>query len=293
MTSRPVIFVSCGQVTDDERKLGKDVCDLIKQLAPFEPYFAENQATLEGVSENILRAINGSAGMIAIMHPRGRVSLPRGSTHTRASVWIEQEIAIAAFLTQVCNRRFPILAYIHKNIKREGLRDKLLLNAQPFESSDEILKHLRAVLPTWAVDAPGAPPPVEVSITYEKRMCDRERHNYRLTVHLKNTGTAVVNSYHLDVLFPTGLLPPGVPRPLELRSTAEGSLFRVSTREHQANALYPDDPPSPALHIDYYVDKDIFQNQQELLQQKVVAKFYVNGSSPVTTEKNISDLQNF
>ena len=293
MTPRPVIFVSCGQVTDDERKLGKDVCDLIKQLTPFDPYFAENQATLEGVSENILRAINGSAGMIAVMHPRGEVSSPKGTTHTRASVWIEQEIAIAAFLTQVHARQFPILAYIHKNIQREGLRDKLILNAEPFESNEEILKHLQAVLPTWVVDAPGTPPPVEVLITYEKRLCDRERHNYRLTVHLKNISTAVVNSYHLDVLFPTGLLPSGTMRPFERRSTAEGSLFRVSTREHQANALYPNDPPSPALSIDYYVDRNIFQNHQEFLQQKVVATLYVDGSSPVVVEKNVSELQNF
>jgi hypothetical protein len=111
------------------------------------------------VSENLLRAINGSAGMVAIMHPRGEVSSPRGPTHTRASVWIEQELAIAAFLTQVHARQFPILAYIHKNIKREGLRDKLLLNAQPFESNEEILKHLQAVLPIWVLNAPGTPPP--------------------------------------------------------------------------------------------------------------------------------------
>lgn len=293
MTPRPIIFVSCGQVTDDEIKLGKDVCDLIRQLTPFDPYFAENQATLEGVSENILRAINGSAGMIAIMHPRGQISSRGGHTHTRASVWVEQEIAIAAFLTQVHGRQFPILAYIHKDIGREGLRDKLLLNAQSFESNEEILGHLQAVLPTWAVAPQGIPPPVEVSITYEKRLCDRERHNYRLVVYLKNVSTAVVNNYHLDVLFPTGLLPTGVTRPFEVRSTAEGSLFRVSTREHQANALYPNDPPSPALIIDYYVDRDIFQNHQELLQQKVVAQLYVDGSPPVMVERSISELQNF
>ncbi len=37
----------------------------------------------------------------------------------------------------------------------------------------------------------------------------------------------------------------------------------------------------PSLIIDYYVDRDIFQNHQELLQQKVVAQLYVDGSPPV------------
>ena len=71
MPPSPIIFASCGQVTDEEKKLGAGVCDLIKKLTPYEPYFAENQTTLEGVSENILQSINRSAGMIAIMHPRG------------------------------------------------------------------------------------------------------------------------------------------------------------------------------------------------------------------------------
>jgi hypothetical protein len=46
---RPLIFVSCGQVTEEEKKLGAEVCKLIEELTPYEPYFAENQATLQGV----------------------------------------------------------------------------------------------------------------------------------------------------------------------------------------------------------------------------------------------------
>jgi len=288
----PVIFVSCGQVTNDEKKLGADVCNLIRKLTPYEPYFAENQATLEGVSENILCAMDRSAGIVAIMHPRGEVSSPEGNKHTRASVWIEQEIAIAAFLTQVRDRQLPILAYVHANIKREGLRDKLILNAQSFESNEEILKHLEATLPTWRVDPLETGPPVEMTIAYAKPMCSEDHHNYRLKVSLRNTGTAIIDGYHLDVFFPTGLLPKDRPHPFEIRSTAAGSLFRVSTNENQINALFPDDTSTP-LNIDYYVDKDIFWNRKELLQQNVTATLYVQGSPPMTCQKNMSELQNF
>jgi hypothetical protein len=178
---RPLIFISCGQVTEEEKKLGAEVCNLVETLTPYEPYFAENQTTLQGVSKNILRALNRSSGLLAIMHPRGLVSSPSGMQHTRASVWIEQEIAIAAFLTQAQGRQLPVLAYIHKDIEREGVRDKLLLNARYFESNEEILDRLRSALPTWKVE-PIETTPVEMTLTYAKLICDGEHHNYRLTI---------------------------------------------------------------------------------------------------------------
>src|SRR6266849_3328219 len=100
-SEKPIIFVSCGQVTDQERELGRSVCKLVEELTSYSPYFAESQTSLEGLTKNILGALDRAAGLIAIMHPRGSVTFPGGHTQTRASVWIEQEIAIAAFMTQV------------------------------------------------------------------------------------------------------------------------------------------------------------------------------------------------
>jgi len=231
MAARPIIFVSCGQVTDAEKKLGAKICDLVRDLTDYDPYFAENQSSLEGVSQNILGAMNRSAGMIAVLHPRGEVLGLLGSKHVRASVWIEQEIAIASFLTQVEGRNLPILIYIHKSIKREGLRDQLMLNPRSFGSEKEILEDLQVTLPTWAVSA-SATDSAELTIDYEKGLSSSAHHNYRLLVRLKNAATTAIESYHLDVFFPTDLLPEDQIRPLEIRSTAAGSLFRVSTAEH-------------------------------------------------------------
>lgn len=143
------VFISCGQVTPAELQLGNSVSDLVRRLTPYEPYFAQNQSSLEGLSRNILDALNDAVGLIAIMHARGKVVSFDGKEHTRASVWIEQEIAIAAFVTQALKRPIHVKAYIHADIKREGMRDQLHLNPIAFSQNEEILRDLETVLPEW------------------------------------------------------------------------------------------------------------------------------------------------
>ena len=163
-----LIFVSCGQVTDAEKALGKQVCSLVRELTPHEPYFAENQNSLEALTRNILGSLDDAVGLIAIMHPRGIVTFPDSHQEVRASVWIEQEIAIAAYITQILKRPLRIAPYIHREVRREGLREQLLLNAVPFAADSEVLDHLRRVLPSWR-DLPvslksSAPPKLRVAL---------------------------------------------------------------------------------------------------------------------------------
>ncbi|HJY86998.1 MAG TPA: hypothetical protein VKE24_09195 [Candidatus Acidoferrales bacterium] len=153
-----LVFISCGQVTERERRLGIAVAELIRRLTPYEPYFAENQSSLEGLTKNLLAALNRSMGLIAIMHPRGTVTFASGQQQTRASVWIEQEIAIAAFIAQVLGRQLRVAAYIHKDIAREGMREELQLNPVMFRHDEEVLAHLRQLLPTWKRTSWARPP---------------------------------------------------------------------------------------------------------------------------------------
>src|SRR5579864_288302 len=97
-TRKGVVFVSCGQMTEEEKSLGNQVCALVRNLTPHQPYFAENQSSLEALTTNILASLDEAVGLIAIMHPRGVVTFPDKHQQIRASVWIEQEIAIAAYL---------------------------------------------------------------------------------------------------------------------------------------------------------------------------------------------------
>jgi hypothetical protein len=86
------------------------------------------------------------------MHPRGNVSNPNnpeGLPRVRGSVWVEQEIAIAAFISQALQHTMRVRVFIHESIEREGLRDKLHLNPKLFRKDSEVLADLAAVLPTW------------------------------------------------------------------------------------------------------------------------------------------------
>jgi hypothetical protein len=145
---KKTVFISCGQSLESERALGKRAAELVRNLTPFEGYFAENQSDLKGVTESILSRLYDSVGFIAIMHHRGTVSgLER--TTTRASVWIEQEIAIAAFMGQILKRPLRIVSYYQQGIELEGVRQFILLNPKPFKNNEDVLEDLKTVLREW------------------------------------------------------------------------------------------------------------------------------------------------
>ena len=56
------------------------------------------------------------------MHQRGDITIPGGGIRTRGLVWIEQEIAIAAFMGQTLDRRIPTLFYMEKGVSLEGIK---------------------------------------------------------------------------------------------------------------------------------------------------------------------------
>jgi hypothetical protein len=151
--SREPIFVSCGQRTEEERNLGHQVVKLINANPNFCAYFADMQSNLRGLNENILEKLANCAGFVAIMHPRGTVSFSDGASFRRASVWVEQEIAIAAFIQHTKKQELKVAAYCHRDVGREGLRDLLHLNPMVFETSEEILFHLKKTLSGWHPEA--------------------------------------------------------------------------------------------------------------------------------------------
>ena len=76
------------------------------------------------------------------MHHRGRVqTLDR--VQIRASVWIEQEIAIAAFLSQAQGKVLPCAVYIQEGIALEGARHQLLLGPTSFKDDGEVVEDFR------------------------------------------------------------------------------------------------------------------------------------------------------
>jgi hypothetical protein len=144
--NRKTVFISCGQFTDDERDLGKQACELVRELTPFEGYFAQNQTTLKALSENILTRLYESVGLIVIMHHRGKIE---GHEINRASVWVEQEVAIATLMEQVLRRPLHAALFVQHGITLEGLRRYIQFNANEFTTSAEVIAKLREILPIW------------------------------------------------------------------------------------------------------------------------------------------------
>src|SRR5262249_777699 len=104
---------------------------------------------LNGLESNILGALRNCAAFITVMHPRGKIVRANGSEHVRASVWIEQEIAIATYIQRVEKRPLPVIAFVHESVGHEGIRDLLHLNPIPFSDESEILAALPLRLLPW------------------------------------------------------------------------------------------------------------------------------------------------
>jgi len=139
------VFISCGQSSELERELGRNIATRVSQITPFIGYFAQNQQSLDGLTSDIFNAIHNSAGFIAVMHRRDL--LPNGQGEFRGSVWVEQEIAIAAFIVQSLGLKLPSRAYVQRGIRREGVRGYILLNPIEFETSEEVLLDLETFWP--------------------------------------------------------------------------------------------------------------------------------------------------
>jgi hypothetical protein len=283
-----VIFISCGQFTENEKKLGRAVCDLINELTSDTPYFAENQSSLSGLNQNIFNKLGECAGFIAIMHPRGTFTLPDGRQQTRGSVWIEQEIAIAAFLAHSTGRDIKVVAYIHESVNREGLRDLLQLNPQVFRADEEVLKHLREVLKGWSGLSSTE---VELSLSYEKVEIASKRHDYQLSVKLQNHSQTRIDHYQIDVLFPNAFLDQHTVYALEIpeRRTPTHRLFRVTERSHGNEPIHPEDSKL-MMTIQYFVNDELFYDDN-VLDQIVTATLFVDGARPQKIELPIRSLQ--
>jgi hypothetical protein len=145
---QPIVFISCGQCRSHEKALGQMLVAAVNETPPLRAYFAEYQSSLSNLSRHIFEALDQCVALVAVMHHRGAVKTPDADI-IRASVWIEQEIAIAAFLTERLQRRIEIAAYVQKGICREGLRSQLILNPIEFEAEDDVLAHFKSLLPGW------------------------------------------------------------------------------------------------------------------------------------------------
>jgi hypothetical protein len=100
------IFVSCGQFTEQEKKLGKAIVRMVKAITGLDAFFAEEVHDLNGLDSNILGALRDCVGFITVLHPRGSINRPDGPTHIRASVWMSKRLPSPHTSTELKRGRY-------------------------------------------------------------------------------------------------------------------------------------------------------------------------------------------
>jgi hypothetical protein len=287
-----LVFISCGQFTEEERALGRALTQLVDELTPFDGYFAENQTSLEGLSHNIFGALNRCCGFVAVMHHRGNVKTLHGQ-HIRASVWVEQEVAIAAFLKQAQNRNLAVAFYTQRDIRREGVREQLHLNPVEFDTDDEVLRDFKARLLDGRFRPVRHAAPKEVDVRLAFKTISRGGgglHQYRLEVLVKNTGNQLLTDYWMELQFPKAVLASNTIYALKQKETTTHAFFRIS-RETVGVDIYPGDE-IPVMTLDYQMDHHLFLGGS-VFKEIVVATVGTQGISPKRIAVPFRDLQEF
>jgi hypothetical protein len=285
------IFISCGQYTLAEKQLGKQISELVRTLTDCVPFFAEEVQDLNGLDANILSALHDCVGFITVMHPRGEIRRPNGSV-VRASVWIEQEIAIATYIQRVEKRTLQIIAFKHKSVGREGIRDLIHLNPFEFTDEAEILTELPKRLAAWRTLKPSG---VALQITSKAAGRQQEHIIRTLEITLVNESNRLIEKYEIEVRIPSGLLkhwsatytaevPCRIPRVRCFRFDQNGS-----------GALRPRDRLQNPITFDYCTTCAMPEHESALVgavlvsELNLVATAWVEGNESVV-EKTIKQL---
>ncbi|HTQ58568.1 MAG TPA: hypothetical protein VMI94_29100 [Bryobacteraceae bacterium] len=292
--AKPLVFVSCGQSTEAERGLGKNICALIAVIRPdVEAYFADNQSTVEGLSNNILKALYKAAGFVCVMHRRGDIETPDKRTVTRGSVWVEQEIAVTAFMGHVLGRTIPTYFYKQAGISLEGIRSVLLMNPRmEFVDDSQVLEDLKLVLPS-AVLNPFNEYDIQPIISHRcTTRGNGERHTYVLTADVKNVGKQRITDFLLHLYFPRAFLNSSTTWGAEDKQYSTSShICFAANQERAPGGLYPGQTMRNSLSVEYFVDNGLFRNAAAMRSQIIVEVF--SGSVHKKLELDIRDYQEF
>lgn len=200
---RKTVFISCGQYSPAEKQLGKKIVEMVQAQTDLEPFFAEDVHGLEGLDSNILGALRDCVAFITVLHPRGEVKRPDGSPLVRASVWLEQEIAVATYIQRVEKRELPIIAFKHKFVGLEGIRQLLHLNPIEFEDEADVLAELPRQLKSWGHLTPSG---IDLQLTSKVSRMQDEHTITELEVSLLNETDSPLEKYEIEVRVPSSIL---------------------------------------------------------------------------------------
>lgn len=142
-----LIFISCGQQTAEEKRLGTAVKEHIDSKPGYRAYFAEYVQSLDALAINVFDGLRKCSGLISFLHERGLVTLDGDKEWGyRSSVWVNQEIAILAYRKQFEGIEIPILVFKDERVRLEGAMTSLIVNPIPIGSELDILMQVESWL---------------------------------------------------------------------------------------------------------------------------------------------------
>ena len=139
-----LIFVSCGQLRPEEKRLGERIKVEIDATPGFKAYFADTVQDLSGLSAHIFQALRRASGAVIVLHPRGEIRAADGHVlGIRSSVWINQEVALLAYRQFFESRAIPVLAFRDPSVALEGAMTAFIINPKPSVDEDTVLADVR------------------------------------------------------------------------------------------------------------------------------------------------------
>jgi len=133
LPTKELVFIACGQSTPREKALGVKVKSLFKKNN-LDSFLAETANDLESLNSHIFKNLTDCTGFIAILHKRD-------GTKYDTSVWINQEVAIAAYLRST-GRIIPSLVLYEEGALVGGLIRYTIANPPTFKSDEEALSKI-------------------------------------------------------------------------------------------------------------------------------------------------------
>jgi len=161
-SSPAFIFIACGQSDQREIALGLTVQTLLRKQK-IDSFLAETVNDLESLNSLIFKNLNECAGFIAILHKRAK-----GDCRSTTSTWINQEVAITAFLRWM-NRKIPSLVLYEEGADIEGLIKYTIANPPVFKKEDDALKIIRAWIVRQDFEHSRILPEIEVILKEDRR----------------------------------------------------------------------------------------------------------------------------
>ncbi len=144
--SKKRIFISCGQRTDEEKRFGQELQELIGGKNNMEGFFAEEAHDPADLNTALFRELQRCDGFVAVLQRRGEVHYDPFPLKHRASVWIQQEIGILFYRSFLLGRPVPMRIYIQEGVLHEGLSAFSIINPIPFSTKTTVIDDLSSWL---------------------------------------------------------------------------------------------------------------------------------------------------